>query len=208
MRPDQARADLTLVIVQAKQTPSFAETPFEKLSATLREVLALSNSEERLQELFSADLVERLEIFRRTWHKLSTRHPNIRIEIFYTSKGNTAQINDKVVARSERLVEQIREDIPKADAGVSFLGSRELLDLAGRDKSYTLQLPFRENATQADSHVALVSLNDYFAFITDEHGALRKYIFDWNVRDYERSAEVNQEIASTLGDAARRSSGG
>ncbi len=134
---------LTLVIVQAKQTPSFAETPFEKLSATLREVLALSNSEERLQELFSADLVERLEIFRRTWHKLSTRHPNIRIEIFYTSKGNTAQINDKVVARSERLVEQIREDIPKADAGVSFLGSRELLDLAGRDKSYTLQLPFR-----------------------------------------------------------------
>jgi hypothetical protein len=35
----------------------------------------------------------------------------------------------------------------------------------------------------------------------DEHGQLRKYIFDWNVRDYEGAVEVNKEIAETLAAA-------
>lgn len=194
--------DLALVVVQAKQTASFAETPFEKLQATFSEILELAKTEEQLRELFSADLVERVEIFRRAWHKLSTRHPQIAIRIVYASKGDTASINDKVRTRADRLGEQVGTTIPKAAATVEFLGARELLDLAGREKSYTLELTYRENATDEDSHVALVALNDYFDFITDESGALRRYIFDWNVRDYEGEVEVNREIATGLRDAS------
>src|ERR1039458_5459460 len=109
-------------------------------------------------------------------------------------------MNNKVGAKAGRLGEQIAEDIPKATTEVVFLGARELVDLAGREKSYTLPLTFRENATDADSHIALVSLDDYYAFISDD-GALRKHIFDWNVRDYEGAVEVNREIAGSLGDA-------
>ncbi len=192
--------ELTLVVVQAKRTASFAETPFEKLQATFAEMLELAKTEDQLAELFSAELIGRFEIFRRAWQKLSTRHPRITVRIFYASKGDAEQINDKVITRADRLKEQVVAAIPKATAEVGFLGARELVDLAGREKSYTLELVYRENATDADSHVALVALDDYFAFITDEAGTVRRYIFDWNVRDYEGAVEVNREITQGLSD--------
>lgn len=194
----QRRPDLKLVLIQAKRTGSFAETPVDKLMATLREVLDLTRTVEDLTRLFSQPLVARIEVFRQTWQKLATRHPAIRVSVVYATKGDTAEINNKVRTRADRLRDLICELIPNATPDVVFLGARELVDLARREKSYTLQLKFVENATADDSHVALVTLDDYFAFISDEAGALRKYIFDWNVRDYEGDVEVNREIEASL----------
>lgn len=193
--------ELHLLVVQAKRSASFAETPFDKLTAALRDVLDLSKTEDDLAVLFSASLVERFEIFRKAWQKLATRHPQVRVIVFYASRGDSRNINDKVHVKAGRLQDQIRKDIPKADAQVVFLGARDLVDRAGQEKSYTLQLAFKENATATNSHIVLVSLDDYYAFITDESSGLRKHIFDWNVRDYEGAVEVNQEISGALGDA-------
>jgi hypothetical protein len=194
-------SELDLVVVQAKQSPNFGEGAFEKLSAALNDLLDLAKTDEDLAELFSPALIERAGIFRQAWKKLATRHPRIKLQFVYATKGDTGAIHDKVKARAERLEEQVVEDIPKAESSVTFLGARELVDLAGREKSYTLQLEFGENATADNSHLALVSLNDYYKFITDDSGALRKYIFDWNVRDYEGDVEVNREIRDALADA-------
>lgn len=194
--------DLELVVVQAKQTKSFAETPFEKLQTTFSEIFELAKTEEELREIFSSALVEGAEIFRKAWHRLSTRHPHIAVRVIYASKGDTGAINSKVHARADLICEYVTKMIPKAAARVEFLGARELVELAGQPKPYTLELSYRENATDVDSHVALVSLDDYFNFISDASGALRRYIFDWNVRDYEGDVEVNREIAGGLRDAS------
>ena len=58
----------------------------------------------------------------------------------------------------------------------------------------------KKNATRSDSHVAIVELDDYFDFISDETKHFGQYIFDWNVRDYEGDVEVNREIRESLGD--------
>jgi hypothetical protein len=191
--------ELLLVVIQAKRSASFAETPFDKLSGALRDLLDLSKTHEVLAELFSPALIERFGIFRTVWQKLAARHPRIRVVFYYATKGDAGAMNDKVRTKAERLREQIGEEIPKASSDVVFHGARELVDLAGQEKSYTLPLTFQENATAADSHIALVSLKDYYAFISD-NGALRKHIFDWNVRDYEGAVEVNREIAGSLAD--------
>jgi AIPR protein len=195
-------SELHVVVIQAKQPASFGETPFDKLAAALRDLLDLAKSEDDLLELFSPTLVDRFEIFRKTWQKLATRHPRIRVTVFYATKGESTSINAKVHTKGDRLCDQIRSGIPKAEAQVFFKGARDLVELAGQEKSYTLQVSFRENATAEDSHIALVSLEDYFDFLTDDNGALQKHIFDWNVRDYEGAVEVNREIAGSLGDAA------
>jgi hypothetical protein len=150
--------ELLLVIVQAKTTTSFAETPFDKLSAALKLLLDLSKTDEELEQLFSSLVIERFGIFRKTWQKLATRHPRIRVEVYYASKGDTSSMNKKVSAKADHLVEQITAAIPKATAKAIFLGARELIDLAGQEKSYTLSLSFQENATADDSHIALVSV--------------------------------------------------
>lgn len=46
--------------------------------------------------------------------------------------------------------------------------------------------------------VALVSLRDYFDFITDEDGKLKRYYFEENVRDYLGENRTNIDIARTL----------
>jgi len=191
--------ELLLVIIQAKTTASFAETPFDKLAAALKLLLDLSKTDEELEQLFSSPIVERIGVFRKTWQKLATRHPRIHVKVNYASKGHTSSINPKVNVKANQLATQITEAIPKATAEAVFLGARELVDLAGQEKTYTLSLSFQENATAADSHIVLVSLDDYYAFIAD-NGVLRKHIFDWNVRDYEGPVEVNKEIADSLGD--------
>jgi hypothetical protein len=61
-----------------------------------------------------------------------------------------------------------------------------------------MQLTYQENATSGNSHVALVRLRDYLQFLADEHGDLRRHIFDWNVRDYQGDVEVNKEIRHSL----------
>jgi hypothetical protein len=166
--------------------------------ASLSDLLDLARPAKDLQQLYSAELLERVEIFRRTWQRLATRHPVVRVLFVYATKGDSGNINDKVFVKADRLAKLIADKIPGGATEARFLGARELVDLAGREKSYTLKLSFVENATADESHVALVTLDDYFSFITDEAGNLRKYIFDWNVRDYEGAVEVNKEMASSL----------
>ena len=49
-----------------------------------------------------------------------------------------------------------------------------------------------------DNYVVIVRLEDYYKFVSDESGLLRRYLFDSNVRDYLGLNEVNSDIDSTL----------
>ncbi len=44
----------------------------------------------------------------------------------------------------------------------------------------------------------LVRLSDYFRFVSDEDGKLRRYLFESNVRDFMGLNRVNEDIRSTL----------
>jgi len=78
--------ELLLVVVQAKRSASFAETTFDKLAATLGELLDLGKTDEDLAELFSPKLIERIGIFRKAWTKLASRHPRVRVVFYYVTK--------------------------------------------------------------------------------------------------------------------------
>ena len=53
---------------------------------------------------------------------------------------------------------------------------------------------------EENSYVALVGPRDYCAFLRDENGALRRYVFDGNVRDFQGDVGVNKAIADSLND--------
>src|SRR5215204_4076672 len=87
----------------------------------------------------------------------------------------------------------------KAHVTFEFVGARELVEIFRRERTYTLTLRLQENPIVAtEGYLALVNLADYYHFITDEQGKLRSYIFDLNVRDYQGSVEVNQDIEKSL----------
>lgn len=50
----------------------------------------------------------------------------------------------------------------------------------------------------ATNYLGLASLTEYFRFITDSDGALRRYLFESNVRDYMDRNPVNLAIDSGI----------
>ena len=160
----------------------------------------LELSEEYLKTLYSSPLVERFALFRRALERLAVRHPTVHIEFSYVTRGDKETINAKVQQKAKDLENQFAKTVTGASGIAAFWGADELWASASAVPNYTLQLTYQENATSGSSHVALVSLRDYFTFLSDEHGNLIRHIFDWNVRDYQGNIEVNKEIKASLDD--------
>lgn len=190
---------ILLWFVQAKREEGFSETAIDKVSSAAERLLDLAKSEEQLLELYSPSVVDRVRLFRLALQNVATRHPSTEIRFSYATRGNSAGIDPKVRTKAADLELQFASVMSDAVGVVEFLGAAELWKRASSLPSYTLELAYQENATSGTSHVALVSLRDYWAFLSDENGALRRHIFDWNVRDYEGTVEVNREIQGSLG---------
>ncbi|WP_052762051.1 AIPR family protein [Jiangella alkaliphila] len=195
-----ARSKLELWLVQAKREESFSETAIEKASDSARRLLNLSEAEEDLLRLYSRAVVERISLFRKALRALATRRPTVTVWFVYASRGTTSDINAKVEIKGRDLQRQLAGVITGAEAHVEFLGAVELWQRVNSVPSYTSELEFQENVTRGNGHVALVKLRDYVKFLKDEDGTLRRYIFDWNVRDYQGDVEVNREIGDSIKD--------
>ncbi|MFJ3252835.1 MULTISPECIES: AIPR family protein [unclassified Streptomyces] len=191
---------LTLWIVQAKTTPSFTETALDLVSSSARRLLDLSASEEDLRQLYNESVVERVGRFRTALRALATRHPKIEIRFSYATRGDTEAVNAKVLVKVRDLELQFSKVTAGATGQVELLGAAELWTRANSAPSYTLALQFQESITHGTSHIVLVKIRDYLAFLCEEDGSLRRHIFDWNVRDYQGEVEVNREIRASLVD--------
>lgn len=193
---------LLLWVVQAKVSPGFTERAIDLVSSSLGRLLDLGAPTESLRELYSDSVIARVGVFKTALLRLVGRHPKVEVRFSYVTRGTTADVNKKVLRKANDLESQLSKVTSGAVGKVELLGAAELWERVNTRRSYTLQLPYRENATSADgsSHIALVSLHDYAGFLSNEQGQLQRHIFDWNVRDYQTGASVNKEIAASLND--------
>ncbi|MDR7384187.1 AIPR family protein [Promicromonospora iranensis] len=193
---------LTLVLVQAKRTEAFTETAIDLVADSTRRLLDLAQSEEDLSAIYSTAVIERIGFFRSALRKFGARHLKLRIEFHYATRGATAGMHAKVKRKARDLEVQFDQTLVKAEGAVTFLGAKELWERISTLPTYTVNLSVEEYSTSGNSHVALVSLRDYMDFLRDDDGALRRHIFDWNVRDYQGDVEVNREIRESVLDAS------
>ncbi|MFF4412851.1 AIPR family protein [Streptosporangium sp. NPDC001559] len=190
---------LELWVIQAKRSPSFEEGALDKLENTLRRLLDLSQDIEVLKGLYNDTLLSRVDLFRRAWEKLLVRRPKVAVNVVYATPGDRQGVNPQVLIKLGMFQRTVSELLPPdSEVDCLLFGDRELLARYNEKPTYSLPMRFQENATSGDSHVALVTLKDYFSLITDENKKLRRYLFDWNVRDYQGAVTVNQEIRRTL----------
>lgn len=194
------RTPLTLWLVQAKTSHGFSEVALDKVAQTCSYLTNMEVDEAEAQVLYSADLLARFTLFRKALSRLLTRHPAVLIKFSYVTRGEASEVHPKVRTKAKILEEQFSQSFAVATGEVEFLGPAELWRRASTRPSYTLELPYRESITHGTSHIALVALGEYLDFLSDENGAVKSHIFDWNVRDYQGNVEVNREIAASLGN--------
>lgn len=190
---------IDLVIIQSKTSNSFTETVIQRLEDTTIDILELSKLLNEF-ELYNKILLARAEYFRSTYKELISKFPSLSIFCIYASQGNVDQIHKKVKGRVTKLEYAVKNLLPNTTFNFLFLGARELIRLASSSQSASIQMQLLENpiATKKGGYSCLVSLQEYYKFITDSDGQLKKGIFEANVRDYEGDVEVNQDIRESL----------
>lgn len=192
--------NLDLFIVTAKSRPSFTQAPLNSLLSSLPELLDLTKEESELKYPFSGQVLEQRALFRETYVSLAERHPSLRLHVVYANRGDVDKISPNISSRAELIQNELLQLFSDAEARVEFLGARELLLLARKQRLYSLRLRFIEGTISRErtNYVLLCLLRDYNDFVTDDELKLRRYLFESNVRDYLGQVAINRDIASTL----------
>ena len=196
---------IDLVIIQSKSKASFQETPIERFITASQDILDLSKSTDGLRESYNSSFVDATERFRYAYNQLSDKFPTFNIRFYYASKGDKPSNNDNPIRNKvDKLKKTVNEHFPSSVFLFEFLGASELLELARRSPQTTYRLPLAETPISSSGQVGfvcLVLLRDYFDFISDDSGDLRRSMFEANVRDYQGRTAVNDDIQKSLNES-------
>lgn len=187
------------VLIQAKLSDGFGESAIDKIAATSEDIFDLGKDLDELHGVYNEGLRAAAENFRRVYRGLASKFPTLRFRCVYATRG--AEVHANVRRKSEILGEKIKAAFPHAEFAFDFLGASHLLDLARRQAPASHELALAEipiSSAGAVGYICLVRLRDFDNFIRDEDGLLRRNLFEANVRDYQGSTAVNEEIAQSL----------
>ena len=194
-------ATIELVITQAKRETSFGEDAIMKWKTTVENLMEIGVDDSPYKARYNEDVRTAFSAFRELYVKLLRNTPKLAISFNYATLAS--EIHPNVQAQAEELKGIVHKlfPSPKTVVNVTFWGAEELLLAAQSQPEHKLNLPLAENPINIGTYcdyIALVNIAKYYRFITDETGALRKYLFDSNVRDYQGHNSVNQDIHNTL----------
>lgn len=194
-------AEIEVRIITSKHHDTFQQAPLNSLFASLTELLDLSNEDSALQEKYSSEIIQIRNLFSTAYRQLSAARPKLSFHLAYASRGDSTKVASNVRTRADQITELIESLFSNCSAAFDFVGAAELVALYRRTKTFSLELPVVEYLSREDgSYICLARLKDYYTFVTDEAGHLRRYLFDSNVRDYLGENRVNADIATTLDD--------
>ncbi|MDO8774627.1 MAG: AIPR family protein [Burkholderiaceae bacterium] len=194
-------AVIDVVIIQAKTSKSFEETPIDKLAVATRDLFRLDSDLDKLAAVYNDGLRAAVTVMRKAWIFLVDRFPLLQFRYVYASKGDVSNLHPNVRRKSELLEAEVKGLFQQAQYRFEFAGAAELFALARRQPKTTYQLTIAESPISAAGdvgYVCLVKLRDYVVFLRDESGALHKALFEANVRDYQGSTQVNTGIQQSL----------
>lgn len=192
-----------ILISQAKTEKSFKEASIDKLIASFPILLDLEQDDEKLSERFNPSIVSKVLILRELWLKTVMKGGKIETELNYFCKANEIQINDAYTSKIDQLKAILQEKINGAHVVFSNISSKELLDLYQKTKPSRLELNFKEvpittKFNEGYGYAGIVSLKDYYNFITDNEDAIIEDIFESNIRHYQGDVDVNNKIKESL----------
>lgn len=191
--------DLTIFLLTCKHADDFKQAPLDAMYPTLQQFWDLSITSATFASQYSEDLSEARERYVTAMSNLALTGSHIEVRFIYACRGNTLSIGDSIRNRMNQLEAQAHDFLGDCKIEKQFIGASELLTLSRKRKAESLSIPVHAHLVHdGDNYVVIVRLEDYYNFVSDESGMLRRYLFDSNVRDYLGLNEVNTDIDNTL----------
>lgn len=189
---------IDVYIIQSKISSGFDETSIIKLITVTTDLFELSAEPSAFSSTYNDGVLSAVDLFRRLYVSTAGRFPTLRFWYSFVSRGADQNVHPNVTKRAQALETKVKQLFPQAKFDFQFKGATELLSLARRQPMTSFELRFTESLTGLDGYIALVRLEDFFRFIRTDSGQLRKTLFEANVRDYQGSNQVNEEMHQTL----------
>ncbi|WP_426952516.1 AIPR family protein [Bacillus mycoides] len=195
---------------QYKNNERISEDVVHKFNTATSNILNLS--QELSPTSWNIDLIEQVKLLRNLTIRSAVAHPEYKFIYRHISKGNRDNIYNEDRPNESYLdkVATLKNTVEKSDYSnvlfdFDYIGVNELISLNRNEKQFSIALKLNENPIALDfsddgkrGYIASVNIKDYFKFITEESGELRKYLFDSNIRDYQNNTEVNTQISETI----------
>lgn len=189
---------IDVVIIQSKTSNGFDEETINKLISVTSHLFALAQSLDNYAEVYNDGVRDGVGNFRRIYTAIAGRFPTLRFSYFYVTRGDSNDVHPNVRRKSDDLRGVVRDLFPNAEYHFAFYGATDLLGLARRQPTTSFEIKYSESLTGRDGYIALVRLKDFINFIRFDNGQLRKNLFEANVRDYQGSNQVNEDMHQSL----------
>lgn len=190
---------MEVVLLTSKHDDSFEQSVINCEYSTIHEILDFSKDNESLIGTYNDAVLEHRSIFINAYMKFATKLRNFSIRLLYVSRGDSNLVAENVEEKSQLLVDMVKKYFSNCKVEYNFIGALELLEFYRKQREFNLNLPFCEQlSADNQKYIILCNLNDYYNFLKDEKGELKRYLFDSNVRDYNGLNKTNSDILSTL----------
>jgi hypothetical protein len=158
----------------------------------------LSKNVDSFKSVYNEGVRSAVANFRAVYKELAARFPSLHFRYVYASRGDAGSVHPNVARKTDTLRNAVSKLFSAAQFTFEFLGASNLLSLARRQPVTTFDLQVSESISAQGGYVALVKLAEFARFIRADDGGLRKTLFDANVRDYQGTTQVNEEIQKSL----------
>lgn len=192
-------ARIDLILLQVKNTTGFKEDAVDKLALNIPQLLQFGRDEAKLAQKFNSRVLEVTRRFMAIIKDLTA--PEIFTSVTFASLKAEQEVHHNVEARGDLLKKALKDCFGSATHSVRFLDASALLEISRSAAPFTKDLQLAENpitTNKQGGYIGVVSLADYFNFITTNDGQLDTGAFEANVRDYEDDSSVNRSIQQTL----------
>lgn len=192
--------NIEIFIINCKSADSFRQDPLNTLFPTIEELFDFSKGADDFNAEYSKRLLAARELAVEAFRRTASSLPELSFRFVYASRGDLKDLASNIASRGEQLKRIVSDYFSNAEVALDFLGATELISVY-RKARFVLALPYAEQlSVDQGAFVMLVKLSAYAQFVSDEHGNLRRYLFDSNVRDFLGTTAVNLDIAQSLSD--------
>lgn len=191
--------EISLYLITSRHRDTFEQEVVNNEYASVSELFDLGHDNSELKGSYNAEVLFKRRLFIDVYKKTATSLSKLSFYFYYVSRGDVSIVGENIRSRADQIESSLKGLFSNCTVEYSFLGSSELLSLYRKKPEYELELRHSGVISYSqECFIVLCNLKDYFSFITDESGKLKKYLFDSNVRDYLGSNSVNDDIMMSL----------
>ena len=190
---------IELVMLQAKFSSDSSWTAIEKLARATRDLLEPSGDLSNTSIPYNLLIFDTIKRFHRLRAALADNMPIVKVIFYYVTLGALA--SDDVKGQRQLLNDSVVELIPNCKVEYQFVGAHKLSEIISRSPNLTRTMKYTGGAIESNqgrSFVTLVNVAEFARFVSKGNGKLRENLFDANVRDWQGTKGVNEQIRHTL----------